>query len=346
MVPVSEQIAMHDVIIWAKDPRSDITEEAFKKATSKLTRPYSVVPIRVDAPESAYTNSVTGRKIPGILRLTNSRPMGGRIALVGQGPLAANFITKVLANAKDRDAIDAVILDDGADGIRSIDPWAIYASISVPAWHMLAINSSNSEGQNDIVKSIYDTTEKNTWSVKPAVPKNAPRGVGISNIGNFWALTGKNLQESVINLLVPRWEQVPCGKTSSPVIVYSLDGCPPCAMTKAYLKQKGVPFLVKDYDDPKVEQEMIQNGIPRGSTPVIVVGKTIIKGFSKSQINAAITNGCIGPLPPTQQDHDDDTWLDPRWKQTLAKSATDPMAFAIAGIAIGTIATWAYLKDK
>ena len=72
------------------------------------------------------------------------------------------------------------------------------------------------------------------------------------------------------------------------VIVYSTSTCPYCTMAKDYFKQQNIEFI--DYnvgEDQTKAQEMIQKSGQMG-VPVIDVNGSIIVGFDKTRINAAL----------------------------------------------------------
>lgn len=72
------------------------------------------------------------------------------------------------------------------------------------------------------------------------------------------------------------------------ITVYSTPTCPYCVMAKDYLKSKN--FMYTDVDvvaDSKKAEEMIQKSGQMG-VPVIDIDGTIITGFDKAKINAAL----------------------------------------------------------
>lgn len=71
------------------------------------------------------------------------------------------------------------------------------------------------------------------------------------------------------------------------VVVYSQEGCPPCAAVKDYLTRKGVPFTIKDIGrDVSARNEFLRKGF-RG-TPVIIVGGEAIVGFDRARLDRAL----------------------------------------------------------
>ena len=74
---------------------------------------------------------------------------------------------------------------------------------------------------------------------------------------------------------------------SDEILVYSQPMCAGCEQAKGYLKQKGIPFTVKDvYNDPAAREEL--RALNMMSTPVIKIGATIIGGFNPKKIDRAL----------------------------------------------------------
>lgn len=72
------------------------------------------------------------------------------------------------------------------------------------------------------------------------------------------------------------------------ITVYSTPTCPYCKMAKEYLKSKNQTYTEVDVAaDPAKADEMIKKSGQMG-VPVIDIGGTIIVGFDKPKINAAL----------------------------------------------------------
>lgn len=72
------------------------------------------------------------------------------------------------------------------------------------------------------------------------------------------------------------------------VIVYVSAGCDPCDLARLYLNHRGVTFTEKDASsDPAVQAEL-KKAAGILSVPTILVGKTVLKGFDKTQVDAAL----------------------------------------------------------
>lgn len=74
------------------------------------------------------------------------------------------------------------------------------------------------------------------------------------------------------------------GQSGNLVIVYSASWCGVCKQAKAFLKQKGIPFVDKDIEkDPKAEAELAMKAKARGlrpqGIPVIDVAGELMMGF-------------------------------------------------------------------
>lgn len=71
------------------------------------------------------------------------------------------------------------------------------------------------------------------------------------------------------------------------VLVYTMEGCPPCRMVKQFLTRMGVPFEEKDVQrDPQAREEFMHMGF-RG-TPVTLIDGQPIVGFDQARILAAL----------------------------------------------------------
>lgn len=80
------------------------------------------------------------------------------------------------------------------------------------------------------------------------------------------------------------------------VVVYTMEGCPPCAMVKQLLTRMGVAFQVKDVGrDPAARQEFMRMGY-RG-TPVTLIDGQAIVGFDQARLMAALREA-PGAKPP------------------------------------------------
>ena len=72
------------------------------------------------------------------------------------------------------------------------------------------------------------------------------------------------------------------------VTVYSADWCAFCHAAKEYLDKKGVKYIVKDVEaDPSYAHEAVQKSGQTG-IPVLEVNGTVIVGFDRPKIDAAL----------------------------------------------------------
>lgn len=76
------------------------------------------------------------------------------------------------------------------------------------------------------------------------------------------------------------------------VIVYTIQNCPKCSAAKALLKRKGVSFQELDVqaDSGKMREMAAKLGAPEAEIgmPVIDINGTIVQGFEKEKILAAL----------------------------------------------------------
>lgn len=72
------------------------------------------------------------------------------------------------------------------------------------------------------------------------------------------------------------------------IIIYSADWCAFCHAAKDYFKQKGVEFTEKNVEtDPSAGKEAVEKSNQMG-IPVIDIDGTIIVGFDRPKIDAAL----------------------------------------------------------
>ncbi len=71
-------------------------------------------------------------------------------------------------------------------------------------------------------------------------------------------------------------------------IIYSTITCPFCKMAKVYFQSRNIKYEDKDVThDENLQQEMIKKS-DQFAVPVIDIGGTIIVGFQKEKIEAAL----------------------------------------------------------
>ncbi|MEO8876734.1 MAG: glutaredoxin family protein [Polyangiaceae bacterium] len=77
------------------------------------------------------------------------------------------------------------------------------------------------------------------------------------------------------------------------VVIYGASWCGPCHQAAAYLRQKNVPFVLKDIErDPGAAKEMqaklARAGMHGGSIPVIDVHGKLMVGFNAQEVDQAL----------------------------------------------------------
>lgn len=76
--------------------------------------------------------------------------------------------------------------------------------------------------------------------------------------------------------------------TNNHVIIYSADWCAFCHAAKDYLKKLGVSFTEKNVEsDPEIAREAVTKSGQTG-IPVLDIDGTIIIGFDRPKIDAAL----------------------------------------------------------
>lgn len=80
------------------------------------------------------------------------------------------------------------------------------------------------------------------------------------------------------------------------VVVYGASWCGACQKTRAYLKQKNVPFVDKDIDEDssaarEMRAKLAKAGLRSQGIPVIDVGGKLMVGFDPGAIDRALAGG-------------------------------------------------------
>ncbi len=74
---------------------------------------------------------------------------------------------------------------------------------------------------------------------------------------------------------------------SAPLVVYSSPLCAPCERMKAWLRERGHDFVVRDVMMDEEAGELLEERDIR-TTPVLQVGEQFIVGFDLPAIEAAL----------------------------------------------------------
>lgn len=72
-----------------------------------------------------------------------------------------------------------------------------------------------------------------------------------------------------------------------PVTLYNSDCGETCNEARKHLARRGIPFAAKNADDPAVQEEM-RKAFGGLQVPILVIGKTPIKGYETSAWDAAL----------------------------------------------------------
>jgi glutaredoxin len=68
------------------------------------------------------------------------------------------------------------------------------------------------------------------------------------------------------------------------IIVFSQPDCPPCEITKLFLKEHGITFIEKNIQvDQKARVELVKK-YKCYSTPTIVTGNEVVTGFDLDRL--------------------------------------------------------------
>ncbi|WP_338844689.1 glutaredoxin family protein [Massilia sp. W12] len=75
---------------------------------------------------------------------------------------------------------------------------------------------------------------------------------------------------------------------NQPVTLYSASDCAPCEAARSQLKQRGVPFVEKTINTAE-DQQKFRSIAPTLELPLIMVGRTRLKGFESGQLNESLS---------------------------------------------------------
>ncbi|WP_318504969.1 glutaredoxin family protein [Bacillus sp. T3] len=70
----------------------------------------------------------------------------------------------------------------------------------------------------------------------------------------------------------------------SEIILYSQPECPPCEITKKFLKEYGFSFTEKNIKEDKRARNDLINKYQSYSTPTIVIGDEVVRGFDIKEL--------------------------------------------------------------
>lgn len=72
--------------------------------------------------------------------------------------------------------------------------------------------------------------------------------------------------------------------TLSEIILYSQPECPPCEITKKFLKEYGFSYTEKNIKEDKKARNDLMNKYQSYSTPTIVIDDQVVRGFDLKEL--------------------------------------------------------------
>lgn len=70
----------------------------------------------------------------------------------------------------------------------------------------------------------------------------------------------------------------------SEIILYSQPECPPCEITKKFLKEYGFSYTEKNIKEDKKARNDLMNKYQSYSTPTIVIDDQVVRGFDLKEL--------------------------------------------------------------
>lgn len=77
-------------------------------------------------------------------------------------------------------------------------------------------------------------------------------------------------------------------KLQAKVTIYGAEWCPPCHMTKNYLKSIGVDYKYVNIDEDAAGAKEIHDKTGWSAIPIIEIGNEHILGFDRPKIDSAL----------------------------------------------------------
>ncbi|NMD71909.1 glutaredoxin family protein [Bacillus sp. DNRA2] len=74
----------------------------------------------------------------------------------------------------------------------------------------------------------------------------------------------------------------------SDIILFSQPDCPPCEITKKFFKEYGISFIEKNIKVDQKARNVLINKYQSYSTPTIVIGDQVIRGFDANELMKAL----------------------------------------------------------
>ncbi|KON89280.1 glutaredoxin [Sporosarcina globispora] len=72
------------------------------------------------------------------------------------------------------------------------------------------------------------------------------------------------------------------------IILYTQPECPPCEITKMFLNENGYTYTIKDITKDAAAHKELTRQFNSFSTPTIVIGDTVIRGFDLEKLRSAL----------------------------------------------------------
>lgn len=72
------------------------------------------------------------------------------------------------------------------------------------------------------------------------------------------------------------------------IILYTQPECPPCEITKMFLKEYGFSFTIKDIKKDAAAHKELTQKYNSFSTPTVIIGDMVITGFDLEKLKTAL----------------------------------------------------------
>ncbi|MBN8199390.1 glutaredoxin domain-containing protein [Bacillus sp. NTK034] len=72
------------------------------------------------------------------------------------------------------------------------------------------------------------------------------------------------------------------------IVLYTQPDCPPCEIIKLFLNENGYTYTIKDIKKDATAHKELTRQYNSFSTPTIVIGDTVIRGFDLEKLQSAL----------------------------------------------------------
>ncbi len=115
---------------------------------------------------------------------------------------------------------------------------------------------------------------------------------------------GQAFEKKVIDNVAPSAESdaqrsISRAASNSPITLFSVPKCDSCELAQNFLERNQVPFKILNVEGDASIQSVLKGLTGSLRVPVVTVGKTIVNGFNRDELEEALKQHEYPILPPT-----------------------------------------------